>query len=510
MNPTMTRNRLPRLLLAAALVLLMIGGGATVVTKTLLRPTTVSAYFITATAIYPGDEVRIAGVRVGTIAAIEPVGTQARMTLHLDRGIRVPADAKAVIVAQNLVSARYVQLTPAYESGPVMRDGAVIPIQRTAVPVEWNEVKEQLMRLATELGPDAGMSGGSVGRFIDSAAAAMGDNGEKLRETLAELSGLGRILAEGSGNVVETITNLQRFVTALRDSNEQIVQFQNRFATLTGLVNDSRSDLDAALTNLSEVIDETTRFIRGSRDKTAEQIQRLANVTQNLADHKLDLENVLHIAPHSIANAVNMFDPRTGAASGVFVITNMTNPVWAICGMIGALQNVTAPTTAKLCGQYVGPGLRLMNFNMVPFPFNPFLTANPPEYMLRYSEDRLRPGGEGDLPDPPEPPPAVSAYTGMGDVAPPPGWGPPAPEAVPPPAPPLPSGTPVAQPHSAIPGPAVVPGPTTLEGLLLPAERPPEPAGPVPHASGPGDPGPSAAGPGEPVQPPLPNDGTPP
>ena len=77
------------------------------------------------------------------------------MILHVDHGIRVPADAKAVIVAQNLVSARYVQLTPAYESGPAMTDGAVIPIERTAVPVEWDEVKEQLTRLATELGPEA-------------------------------------------------------------------------------------------------------------------------------------------------------------------------------------------------------------------------------------------------------------------------------------------------------------------------------------------------------------------
>ena len=64
------------------------------------------------TAIYPGDEVRIAGVKVGTIGSIQPDGTQAKMTLRVDHGICVPADAKAVIVAQNLVSARYVQLRP--------------------------------------------------------------------------------------------------------------------------------------------------------------------------------------------------------------------------------------------------------------------------------------------------------------------------------------------------------------------------------------------------------------
>ena len=56
----------------------------------------------------------MAGVKVGTIDSIEPDGTQTKMTLQVDRDVPIPADAKAVIVAQNLVAARYVQLTPAY------------------------------------------------------------------------------------------------------------------------------------------------------------------------------------------------------------------------------------------------------------------------------------------------------------------------------------------------------------------------------------------------------------
>src|SRR5206468_9489834 len=136
---------------------------------------------------------------------------------------------KAVIVAQNLVAARYVQLAPAFDenasSGPTMPDGAVIGLERTAVPVEWDQVKAQLMRLATDLGPTSDISTTSVGRFIDSTANAMNGNGDKLRETITQLSGVGRILADGSGNIVDIIKNLQIFVTALRDSNTQIVQF---------------------------------------------------------------------------------------------------------------------------------------------------------------------------------------------------------------------------------------------------------------------------------------------
>ena len=419
---TMTRNRLLQLAVAAVLAVALVGGVAVVVQQTFFRPNTITAYFTKTVAIYPGDEVRIAGVKVGSIDSIEPVGTQARMKLRVDRGISVPADAKAVIVAQNLISARYVQLAPAYESGPKMQDGAVIPLDRTAIPVEWDEVKEQLMRLATELGPDKGMSTGSVGRFIDSAANALDGNGDKLRQTLAQLSGVGRILADGSGSIVDTITNLQTFVTALRDSNDRIVQFQNRFATLTSVVDDSRSDLDSALKNLSDVVGETQRFIAGTRDKTAEQIRLLGSVTQNLADYRMDLENVLHIAPHSIANAVNMFDPRTGAASGVFVLNNLSNPVWAICTMIGALENVTSPETGKLCAQYVGPALNTIDINNIPVPFNPSpdVDTDPSGLlMLRYSEDRLR-ADRGSTPAaaPTRPRPFPRTPDGAGDVPP--------------------------------------------------------------------------------------------
>ncbi len=460
----MTRNRFLKLALAAVLAVALVGGIAAVIGQTFFKPTTITAYFIKTVAIYPGDEVRIAGVKVGTIDSIEPVGTQAKMSMRINRGIPVPADAKAVIVAQNLISARYVQLAPAYESGPTMRDGAVISQDRTAIPVEWDEVKEQLMRLASELGPDKGMSTGSVGRFIDSAANALDGNGAKLRQTLAQLSGVGRVLADGSGNIVDTITHLADFVGALRNSNDQIVQFQNNFATLTSVLNDSSSDLDAALGNLSEVVGETQRFIAGTRDKTAEQIRLLGDVTQTLADHRLDLENVLHIAPHSIANAYNMFDPRTGAASGVFVLNNLSNPTWAICTMIGALDNVTSPETGKLCSQYAGPALNTIDINNIPLPFNPFITAAPPDYMLRYTEDRLRPENEGQPPPPATNPPAVSAYTGFnGDVPPPPGYGPP------PGPPPLPA------------APPPQPPPPTVQDMLLPAEAPSPPTLPPPN-----------------------------
>ena len=151
----MTRTRLRRVAAVVLTVLIVAGAGA-IVRGTFFGPATITVYFTSATGIYTGDEVRVAGVKVGTVTGIEPAGGQARMKLSVERGVPIPADAKAVIVAQNLVSARYVQLAPAYEeAGPVLADGAVIPVNRTAIPVEWDEVKAQLMRLATNWAPRA-------------------------------------------------------------------------------------------------------------------------------------------------------------------------------------------------------------------------------------------------------------------------------------------------------------------------------------------------------------------
>jgi hypothetical protein len=287
------------------------------------------------------------------------------------------------------------------------------------------------MRLSTDLGPQSGVDGTSVSRFIDTTATAMAGNGDKLRQTISQLSGVARVLAEGSGNIVDIIKNLQTFVTALRDSNEQVVSFQDRLATLTSVVDGSRSDLDAALTNLSVAVGEVQRFVAGTRDQTSEQVQRLANVTQTLVDNRMTIENLLHIAPNAFMNGYNIYNPDTGSAVGQFVFHNFSNPLDFVCGSIGAIENTTAPETAKLCAQYLGPALRLLNFNYLPFPIAPYLmpSANPENIV--YSEPGLAPGGGGGSPEPPEQAPAISAYnpgptppppfTGRAPGAPPPG-----------------------------------------------------------------------------------------
>ena len=118
-----------------------------------LTTNTVVAYFPETLALYPGDKVQIMGVKVGSIDKIEPAGDKMKVTLHYDNNFKVPANATASILNPSLVASRNIQLSPPYTGGPVMEDNAVIPIDRTQVPVEYDQLRDSINRILTDLGP---------------------------------------------------------------------------------------------------------------------------------------------------------------------------------------------------------------------------------------------------------------------------------------------------------------------------------------------------------------------
>ena len=130
------KSRKTRIALAVAVVVALIGGAGWLLMPSGGR-THVVGYFDNANNIFAGDNVVILGVNVGKIDKIEPQPDRVKISFWYDDKYKVPADAKAVILSPNLVTVRALQLTPAYTGGPVLANGTVLPLARTAVPVEW-------------------------------------------------------------------------------------------------------------------------------------------------------------------------------------------------------------------------------------------------------------------------------------------------------------------------------------------------------------------------------------
>src|SRR5699024_25128 len=147
--------------------------------------TTVTATFPTAVGVAAGTDVRILGVTVGSVDEVTPMGDTVEVKLHVDRGVDIPADAKAVQVTPSVIPDRTVQLLPAYSGGPTMESGAHIPIERTATPVEVDKLYESVTDLTEALGPEGANADGALDRFVSSSADNLAGNGAALdRRTL--------------------------------------------------------------------------------------------------------------------------------------------------------------------------------------------------------------------------------------------------------------------------------------------------------------------------------------
>lgn len=362
----------------------------------------VTAYFTSVTGLYVGDDVRVVGVDVGRVTGIDPDGDRMRVRLELDRSVPVAAHAKAVIVAQSLVSARFVQLTPAVteDSTPALADGAEIGLDRTAVPVEWDRVKQELGRASEALGPKGDDRGrecegrecrGPAANLLDGAGTALQGNGAALGESVVELSRAMSTLSGSGGDLFGTIRGLQAFTTALAASNEQIVQFQGRLATVTGVLADSRTQLAPALGELNTAIADVQRFVAQNRTGLTEQVRTLADVSQVLVDKRDGLEKVLHLAPTALSNYYNVYRPAQGAMVGVPAFQNMGNPIDLICGGIAGLANETSEKGAELCAQYLGPLLNTVKANYPDLTINPTRALGATPDQLVYSEPQLTP-----------------------------------------------------------------------------------------------------------------------
>jgi virulence factor Mce-like protein len=322
----------------AAAFVLLVALGATV-----LRPAgqyRVTAYFTQTVGLYPGSGVSILGIDVGDITEITALGDRVRVEMLIDDDYDIPADAQAVVLAPSLVSDRYVQFSPTYDGGPTMEDGDEVPLDRTATPVELDQVYGALDELSTALGPSGANQNGALSDLVDVGAANLDGNGEALNRTLTGFSQAVETLATNRDDLFSSLDNLQTFTTALATIDAQVGQFNDNMAAVSDLLAGEREDLAAAVQLLSQALADVAGFIEDNTTLLSTNVNRLADVTLALVQQRSALAEVMDVAPAALGNLAHAYNPDYGTLDTRDNGLGAANAEVVICGALFQLGRV--------------------------------------------------------------------------------------------------------------------------------------------------------------------------
>jgi phospholipid/cholesterol/gamma-HCH transport system substrate-binding protein len=367
-RPFSTRRQRLAFRIGVALVAVGLVMGGVLVYQASQGGKQITAYFGETIGVYPGSTVRVLGVPVGTVDAVRPVGREVEVTMTLNHGVAVPADAQAVVVAPSVVADRYVQLTPAYTGGPQMASGAVIPARRTATPVEVDELYNSLNKLAIAFGPHGANAHDALSDLIKTGAANLNGNGKALADMISQFGQAMGTLGGSAGNLSATIDHLQLFTSMLKANDGQVRQAEQQLAQVSGFLAADRQNLGAALDDLATALGQIKTFIASNRALIKTNVTRLAAITGTLVKERASLAEALDDAPLAADNLLGAYDPRSHTLDGRANLQEFSvGPATSVITGTG--------TTAEILFQV--PSSELGSLPPLPFPVTGPVYATP-------------------------------------------------------------------------------------------------------------------------------------
>lgn len=345
--------------IVAVVLAIAVGGGS--------GPTrTIYAEFTEAPGLYKGNHVDVLGIPVGTVTAIKPEAHYVLVTMKVSSNVELPAGADAELMAPEVISDRFVQLGPAYTSGPTLAPGSVIPLQRTAIPQSVDAVVAALTNLAQQLGPNGANKHGALTNLVHQLATQFGKSGPDFHSAIVNFSKALNGLAADAPGLAGTFNNLGSLSQALANNSGAYRTFANNLAQVSQILANDRTDISAVLSSLQQLFANLTNFIDHDGAALGSSIRNLDAFVATLNSEQQSLAQAYSLTPlalQNLSNAVDKSAPGGPAIRGRYDAVSSTQTLFnQVCGSAalrflvilatGTQTNplTTADTTDSLCG----------------------------------------------------------------------------------------------------------------------------------------------------------------
>ncbi|MBU1801429.1 MCE family protein [Nocardioides sp.] len=256
------------------------------------------AVFADVTGMNKGDDVRIAGVKVGTVGDIEAIasdadedGAQARVTFSVQDGTALRESTHATIRYRNLVGQRYIALTEDVGSTTELDPGDTIPMEQTTPALDLTLLFNGFKPLFEALSPD------DLNKLSFEVIQVFQGQGGTLESLLESTASVTQTLADRDAIIGQLLENLDFVLDRLADRDEQlsatIISFRDLVA---GLRKDRNAILDS-LDGITRLSTSTADLVTDLRAPFVEDIKQLRRLTKNLDDGKAEIDRALQVLP---------------------------------------------------------------------------------------------------------------------------------------------------------------------------------------------------------------------
>jgi phospholipid/cholesterol/gamma-HCH transport system substrate-binding protein len=260
--------------------------------------TSYKALFSDATGLLPGDDVRIAGVRVGEVDGIEVAqGDEralARVTFTVDSDRTIATSTRAQIRYRNLVGQRYVALAEGAGSGRPLSENGTIPLRQTQPALDLTVLFNGFKPLFAALNPE------DVNSFAMEIIKTLQGEAGNVNSLLSHTASLTSTLADRDRVIGRTIDNLNAVLGTVDDRDRQLSTLLTELQRFVSGLAEDREAIGASLTNIAGLAESTAGLVQDARPSIRKDVRELGRLTKNLDDNEEVVAATLRRLPNKL------------------------------------------------------------------------------------------------------------------------------------------------------------------------------------------------------------------
>ncbi len=247
--------------------------------------------------LYPRANVTYRGAQVGTVDSVELTdsGAGVKAVLSLDSNVKIPADVDAEVHSVSSVGEQYVQLIPRSGQGPELRDGDVIPLNRTTVPTDINSVLDDTTRGLEAIPRD------NLKTVIDEAYIAVGGLGPELRRLVNGSTALAIDARKNLGPLTTLIDQSKPVLDTQTETGGSIQAWAANLASISGQLQSQDPAVAGILANGPGAADEVRALFDRVRPTLPIVLANLVSIGEVAVTYQPSLEQLLVLLPQGTA-----------------------------------------------------------------------------------------------------------------------------------------------------------------------------------------------------------------